>query len=360
MTRRALLGGGVGVLAVLGCGQPLTSSDSVEPVACGTGAVVTEMDLPGGWSIDNSIQAFQPDGIVTGADGNLWMTEVGVNAIGRLRPDGRHDSFPVPDFPLVAKTLTGIVAGPDGNVWFAECANQEPSLGGFGVITPDGVITQFTLPDTAPDRCPMHPAVGPDGNVWFSEWGANGLGRVTPDGTFTEFFLPGTADWRDMPTQFAVGPDGNFWFGEIDRVGRLTTAGDLTFYSLGIPTVEDGDSGGWMTSGPGRQSGWTAPGGSLRRIALPAARDESIQFKAFLPPAASRTGAEEIGNLIVGPDGNLWYAGAENVGCFTVAGAFHNIPVPSGLLVGAMTLGPDGALWFTEPGEDRIGRVKLN
>ncbi len=347
----------MGALAILGCGQPLISSDPARVPACGAGAVITEMPLPGGWTIDNGVPPFQPDAIVTGADGNLWMTEVGVNAIGRLTPDGRHDSFPVPDLPLGAKGLLGMTAGPDGNVWFAECGNQEPSIGGVGMITPDGVITQFSLPSTTPtNRCPSYLAVGPDGNIWFSEWGANGLGRVTPDGVFTEFFLPGTSDWRDMPSQFTVGPDGNFWFDEVDRIGKVTLSGEVTFYPLQIPP--NGGPGS-MIAGPDGNIWWTAPSeNTLRRLTVPAVDGEQLRFKDFAP--GWDTSQDRTDDLTLGPDGNIWYAGWTNVGCFTMDGRFHDVPVPSGLLVGHMTLGPDGALWFTEPGEDRIGRVSLN
>jgi hypothetical protein len=74
------------------------------------------------------------------------------------------------------------------------------------------------------------------------------------------------------------------------------------------------------------------------------------------------------GSLTVGPDGNLWFLGLSAFGRITPAGTLAEFPLPvppsalsgpigSPLVPGAMTVGPDGNLWFPEAGTGAIGRI---
>lgn len=53
---------------------------------------------------------------MTGADGNLWLTEYYGNRIVRWTLSGTTTSFQLGD----ATEPTGIAAGPDGNIWVIE------------------------------------------------------------------------------------------------------------------------------------------------------------------------------------------------------------------------------------------------
>lgn len=108
----------------------------------------------------------EAEGIVAGADGNLWFTEYGTGNIGRITPAGN-----VTEFAGAANRPIFIVAGPDGNLWFTE-------YNGIGCITPGGVVTNFPVPTS--DTYPNGIAVGPDGNIWFTEMGNNSIGRIAP------------------------------------------------------------------------------------------------------------------------------------------------------------------------------------
>jgi streptogramin lyase len=59
----------------------------------------------------------RPSDVVTGSDGNLFVTEEGANRVDRVRPDGGiigQFTLPVGSVPVA------IAAGPDGNLWVAE------------------------------------------------------------------------------------------------------------------------------------------------------------------------------------------------------------------------------------------------
>jgi virginiamycin B lyase len=352
--RLGALGMAVALGAAIGCEarplMPTSGGTGDEVPACGLGVSVTEISLTGG------APALQPLSITAGADGNLWITEVYVNAIGRLATDGRLDSFPLPSSMRRAQ---GIALGPDGNVWFAEAGAMD---GGIGRITPDGTILEFPLPDTPlqTNRWPTAVIAGPNGNIWFADPTGNNIGQMSVEGVVLgDSFLPATSDWRDTPSTIAVGADGGVWFGEVNRVGRMTSAGVATFYSL--PPFEGAGAAGNIISGPDGNLWWNGPSlDRLRRISLPSPDDSQLEITDFLPPGYNPNTPPSVGPMVVGPDGNIWYASGLNMVCATTAGRFHEIPIPSGGSAFAITTGPDGALWFTEPSFERVGRISLN
>src|SRR5439155_8023450 len=107
----------------------------------------------------------------------------------------------------------------------------------IGRITPDGVVTEFSL--TAGN--PYQITAGSDGNLWFTEQLFNRIGRFTPDGVVTEFSAGLTSgDWLPSIT---AGPDGNLWFTKRplstlsggSRIGRIDPlTGTVTEFSVGL------------------------------------------------------------------------------------------------------------------------------
>jgi streptogramin lyase len=69
------------------------------------------------------------------------------------------------------------------NVWFTDGGTRA-----IGRITPSGTIKEFTQglnPGSNPDSLTL----GPDGNIWFEDQNAlrRTIGRVTPSGSIIEF-----------------------------------------------------------------------------------------------------------------------------------------------------------------------------
>src|SRR5262249_30027937 len=94
----------------------------------------------------------------------------------------------IDEFPLAQNAAPlGITSGADGNVWFTEFG-----LNQVAKINPSGTPIQgFSIP--TPGSGPGNATLGPDGNVWFVEQLGNRIGRVTPGGTVSDFLIPTAA-----------------------------------------------------------------------------------------------------------------------------------------------------------------------
>ena len=167
----------------------------------------------------------RPEGVATGAGGDLWVAENGAGSLARLYYQPRPPGIPglgsvqIQQLPLPDRTVGpfGICYGPDGNVWFTELA-----AGRIGRMSPSGAVVEFPLPAGAE---PRGIATGADLNLWITDAARDRILRMTPDGVVTEFPLP-TAGAR--PDQIIAGPDGRIWFSEpgADRIGRLSIPPD--------------------------------------------------------------------------------------------------------------------------------------
>lgn len=115
----------------------------------------------------------RPQGIVTGSDHNLWITEAGINKVARMTPTGVVSQFSI---PTASAGLDRITSGWDNALWFTESnANR------IGRITTTGIVTEYRIPipsafptgivTCASTFCPPH------GGVWFTETNANKIGK---------------------------------------------------------------------------------------------------------------------------------------------------------------------------------------
>ncbi len=323
--------------------------------------------------------------IATGPDGSLWFTVPNGNgvyaSVARITPPGVVSSF---NLPGNFHSIGGLTPGPGGNLWFTEQEDgqtngQQPAI---GEITPAGTITLHAIPQgTTLDPSlgvPVNPqtvTAGPDGALWFGETGA--IGRITTTGSIEQFPLP-------TPTAFigniAAGPDGDIWFTEeltdpttddvTDSIGRMSASGVITVYPLPLSNSAyvtagpDGDI--WFTENliePTRGSsnsviGRITPAGQIQTFPLPAIFAKNAW----------------LGNITLGPDGNLWFpAGVGTkaaIGRITATGKIKMYGIPSTGSEGSyhaidanpptnIISGPDGKLWYqsTVDGIHGIARI---
>jgi virginiamycin B lyase len=189
-------------------------------------------------------------GIAAGADGSLWVTNVGMKTVDRLSSGHQITAFIAAS--LSADDRAGITTDINGNVWFAETTagsigeltsaedvREFPAghptqitigvdgdlwfVDGYAVSksTVSGAVTTFQLPNASSQAT----AVAPDGRgyVWVSDAGVDSIWRLSSGGQIVEFPLPDDGLPGPGVYGIAVGPDGSVWFTETAgfAVGRF-------------------------------------------------------------------------------------------------------------------------------------------
>lgn len=175
---------------------------------------------------DPSITFPSINDIVTGPDGNLWITDSGDNLIVRVSTTGKITTFAIPGGN---PSPNGLAVGSDDALWFTELQNNA-----IGRVTTQGVFYAYTK-GISQNADLVDIAAGPDGALWFTEYVGNRIGRIDVHGRVTEFSTG--LDPHSGPNQIAAGPDNALWFTQRDEIGRITTAGKVTEYK-GISTGE--------------------------------------------------------------------------------------------------------------------------
>jgi streptogramin lyase len=278
----------------------------------------------------------EPQGIVVGPDGNLWVTEAG--RVARVTPSGVITEF---DPPSLGSAY--ITAGPDGNLWFT---------GGDKVVrlTTSGMFTQYRIP--SPEAEAAYIVAGPDGNLWFTEWGVGKLAKMTTSGSITEFPVPNARCGFGLGyclSGLAAGPDGNVWFTE-DRSGsvaKITSSGAITEYRIPRPggqpreIVAGSDGNLWLID-PGWCFGCPP---QLVRVSTAGTIKE-------YPMPLDASFVDYPLDITRGMDGNLWVTGSnrDEIDRVTTKGVFTEFTYTGfveGSPWGTVVAGPDGNLWMT-------------
>ncbi len=278
------------------------------------------------WSILTGSQTFpQPAMPVVGADGNIWFTEYGANAIARFDPCTHVTT--VFHTPTAPSGPWEIVRGPDNALWFNEWSSPDGTYR-LGRIDYQGNITEYPL--SGPVWKPITPSYltfGPDGNLWFTEFGNGGVDAfsITSHTVVKQF---AASNWNldghspqepPKPNQIVVGPDNNIW---------------------------------WVDSGTGElaEISPSDPGSTGLAYGAQHGPDKEIYFQSYNPFNANVNWAA---HLATGPDGNLWVvdAPADHVMVYSPNQAVAGVATPSPLATYTMsTLGITPGQANCEPG----------
>lgn len=157
--------------------------------------------------------AANPQGLVTGADLNVWFVETGASKIGRLNPStGVITEFPT---PTANAGPTAIAQGPDGALWFTE-----NSVAKLGRITTTGVTTDYPLANAG---SATSLTVGADANFFFADPVKNQFGQVSISGIFANTMFP-IKTANATPGVFVLGPDNRIYFTETaaSKIGQIS------------------------------------------------------------------------------------------------------------------------------------------
>jgi virginiamycin B lyase len=150
-----------------------------------------------------------------GADGSIWMTEVGANRRW-LSFDPKYNEFTA--YPALIKgQLNGnsMRADPNGKMVWSTAGTR---IVGLNIETKQFVaydIPHFLETKRNPGAYGLD--VAGDGRVWFVEREANKIGRLDPaTGKIDEFKTPGV----DVPRRMGADWEGNVWVG-FHETGKL-------------------------------------------------------------------------------------------------------------------------------------------
>ena len=258
----------------------------------------------------------------------------------------------ITEFPTSSATVvpTAITTGSDGNLWFVEQSGNA-----IGRINPSTHVID-TFSNGLPAMASLSQITsGPNGDLWFTEsdMSANAIGMLNPNNTSQAIQNFGTSagmSARAVPTGI-TSADGDIWFTEAlaDKIGELNPAtGKITEFpapaamsNLSSQIILGPDGNIWFTEFGG--IGYFNPS------------NPNVVTQVPLPGGAD----EEPFDLTVGPDGNIWYgAGVENLSTNTfnsyaigiIDTSTHSfskeIPLGSGVQPFSITAGPDGNIWF--------------
>lgn len=134
--------------------------------------------------------------------GNMWFTDGGTPAIGRIDSSGNVTEY-TSGLPPGAQPYS-ITAGPNGDMWFSDFRGVA-----IGQVTPQGAITEYDASQYTNSKA-MGIAIGAHGEPWVVGFGSEPLlAHLTPAGTIVGRPLP-----KDMTPKGALtsNPHGNLWF----------------------------------------------------------------------------------------------------------------------------------------------------
>ncbi len=278
------------------------------------------------------------DAVTAGPDGNVWFTEPGVNAIGRITPGGVVSQFSIPTPDSQPDSIT---VGPDGALWFSEQGAHK-----VGSITPGGVITELPVPSPSSGI-----TAGVEGTLWIAErrLGPSRIARLGPTGVVRQFPI---ARVDSKPSALAAGPEGDIWLiddplGFGPSIARITPSGIVTRFLL--PPLQSASD---LARGPDGAMWFTVAGASTSEAAI-GRISATGSINEFPVPG----NFDLLGGIAPGPDGDMWFTDSLNdeIRRMTPTGAVSEWPVrrrPTDIAAG-----PDGNLWFTGSPEKKIGRI---
>jgi streptogramin lyase len=223
---------------------------------------ISEFALPPG----THTYSESPAGLTSGPDNSVWYLRY--DRLGRMSMNGD-----VTELPITGPSDAGdLAAGPEGNLWYTstERTNGQPLFYSLGKTTPNGETQKFPI---GSDVGLWGITAGPDNAVWFTQTFTKKIGRITPDGQITQFSVPYS------PSGDIVSVDGKLWFtSNGPGLVSLTTSGATDFIETDVfrSTLTAGGEGGdlWFVREPG-VLGHLTSAGTLVDVKLPEDRNVS-------------------------------------------------------------------------------------
>jgi streptogramin lyase len=310
---------------------------------------------------------------------NIFATEPELGLMVYVNTTKYSDGLPLSSLPLLtyADDAESIVSVNNELVFTNTAPNPGVALppgpdGEIGVFNPYTQLdTMYPLPQiifpNEPDPLPNQLAVDSNGNVWFTETGINAIGEFVPsNGAIFQTFL---TEFGSAPVGIAWdAPEKQFWMTE-PSLGQIVSFNPATSGSAVAPfflpnaseILVDPKTGWlWITL---TNAGDTSQPGLIIEY-----QPVSEQILNVYP----LNGNYNPGNLIWGPDGNIWFTetGLDStnnpIGAIGVmdptTGIINDIPtdaLPTDLAVGPTSTGYGNTIWATENNSGEVGQIDV-
>ena len=369
--------------------------------AAGDGAVF-EMTTNGAFSsvagFGNGYGANPEAALALGSDGNLY----GTTEYGGSANDGAVFGITTNGAITLSagfagtnglNPVAGVTPGPGGNFYGTTALGGADNDGTVFELTPDGALTTlYSFMSRVDGGLPLASLVlAPDGNLYSTTetngiFGQGVVFQLSPtNDTLTTLVAFNGANGANPQSNLTIGLDGNFYgtteYGgssDLGTIFELTTNGvSTTLYSFSGSGSDGANPMGGLTVGPdGNFYGTTYLGGDNGNGMVFQFTTNDVltilySFSAgdyYYGYLLNSDGANPLGNLAAGPDGNL-YGVTQNGGlasggtafAITTGGAFTPVAYfASGVDPQAgLTLGPDRNFYGTtfSGGADGLGDV---
>jgi streptogramin lyase len=272
-----------------------------------------------------------PADLTAGPDGNLWLVQPGAREIASVTPLGAVTEYrSSPSEGDLEPTSIAATGGSGDTLFFTE---SNADISELAEISTAGVVTPISLtPRLLRPAGPI--ATDANGDLWIPHDGGEALAEVTPPYTTpTPIALPeGT-----QITSITAGPDGQtMWFDDagMDSLGSITQDGTVTPYPLSMISIDGPVKMGNIVLGPD---------GNLWVGVAP----EEEVADASLPAGFLFDGSVTLGNASSN-DASGWLVRITGSG--PSAGTLTSFALPSASNANPLVLGsgPDGQIWMAD------------
>ncbi|MGA8532931.1 MAG: hypothetical protein WB615_02345 [Candidatus Tumulicola sp.] len=158
--------------------------------------------------------------------------------------------------------------------------------------------------------------VGPDGNFWYANYKGATVVRFQRNGKWTTFSVPAYNGKEIDPSDIVAGPDGRLWFGNRNGsgvIGAMKVNGKVTEYP-----VMAGSYAFNLGSTTNGTDIWFTGTSYASKPDIIGYIDASTDAVTIYELPGSGQGDHQI---VLGADGNLWFAYGYSIGRITPAGA---------------------------------------
>lgn len=272
-------------------------------------------------------------------DGNIWM--IFYPDVMKVSMSGSESIYKLFGQPIVAY-VESMTPNPDGNMYVPE----QLSATSFSIarVSPDGVITEISLPGTT---FPRSLVSGSDGNIWMTRDDPNrsapsSIGRLNLDGGYTDF--PVHRSWGLQ--EIVRGSDKNLWVEANNQSAQMlvrVSVVDGSFRTFALPDdtaigslVSGSDGGLWI---PNVRYHCTNCHGIYRF--------DPTTFQTTFYPSKHQIGGNNGQGVISGPNHKLYWMHADQLVAWDLAthqpSAHYQLPANAS---GETSEGPDGQIWI--------------